>query len=253
VIRDISDRMKAEHALARAKNAADAASSEFESFSYSVAHDLRAPLRGIDGYSQVLLNEYSSDLAPEAQRCLLRVRDAVRHMAQLIESLLSLAHISQSEILHEQVDLSAIARAAALQLQSSAPERSVELHIADGLACRGDRRLLTMVLTNLLGNAWKFTGKLTRPRIEFGRSRDSDPHAFFVSDNGAGFDMTFAAKLFGVFQRLHARHEFEGTGIGLAAAQRIIQRHRGRIWAEGAVDRGATFFFTLGNEEVSHE
>jgi PAS domain S-box-containing protein len=249
--RDISDRKRAEQALARAKEAAEVASGEFEAFSYSVAHDLRAPLRGIDGFSQALLEDYGDKLDPAGQRALTKVRESAQYMAQLIESLLSLARISQSDIRREHVDLSALAREVSRQLQTTQPERRVDIQIADGLTCDGDGRLLGIAFANLLGNSWKFTGKRPDPRIEFGVASDQQQHPFFVRDNGAGFDMAFAEKLFGVFQRLHSGSEFEGTGIGLATVQRIIRRHGGRIWADAAPEHGATFYFTVG-EKVLH-
>jgi len=156
-----------------------------------------------------------------------------------------LARISQTDIRRERVDLSAVVHEILGRLQSEQPDRSVDLHIAEGVTCEGDSRLLEIAFANLLGNAWKFTAKRQDPRIEFGLTQDGQRSAFFVSDNGAGFDMAFAERLFGVFQRLHAADEFEGTGIGLATVQRIVRRHGGRIWANGAVERGATFYFTL--------
>ncbi|PYV10024.1 MAG: PAS domain-containing sensor histidine kinase, partial [Acidobacteria bacterium] len=246
VARDITGRKRAEAALARAKDAAEAAGRELEAFSYSVAHDLRAPLRGIDGYSQVLLEDYSDKLDDEGKKHLKTVRQSAQQMAQLIESLLSLARVTRSEIRRERVDLSRLARAAAGRLQSAQPRRQGEFAIAEGLVGTGDSRLLGVLLENLLGNAWKFTGKRPKARVEFGRTREGGEEAYFVRDNGAGFDMAYASKLFGVFQRLHSISEFEGTGVGLATVQRIVRRHGGRIWAEGEVDRGATFYFTLG-------
>jgi light-regulated signal transduction histidine kinase (bacteriophytochrome) len=166
-------------------------------------------------------------------------------MAQLIESLLALARISQADLKQEQVDLSALAREASLRLQTEHPEREVDVEITDGLTCQGDSRLLGIAFANLLGNAWKFTGRRQDPRVKFGVAQNGTGSTFFVSDNGAGFDMAFSDKLFGVFQRLHTGTEFEGTGIGLATVQRIVRRHGGRIWAEGAPEKGATFYFTL--------
>jgi PAS domain S-box-containing protein len=247
--RDISERKRAEEALAHAKEAAESANRELEAFSYSVAHDLRAPLRGIDGFSLVLLEDYSERLDEQGRRFLGRVRESVQHMAQLIESLLSLARLTRGEIRHEDVDLSALARATAERLTDAEPDRCVEISITDGLTCAGDGRLLGVVLDNLLGNALKFTGKRDDARIEVGCLADGPPLVFFVRDNGAGFDMAYASKLFGVFQRLHAPSEFQGTGIGLATVQRIIARHGGRIWAEASVGAGATFFFTLAQRE----
>ncbi len=245
VARDISARKRADAALAKARDAAELANRELEAFSYSVAHDLRAPLRGIDGFSQALLDEYAERLDPAALRYLGKVREAARYMAQLIENLLSLARISHGEMRHETVDLSAIAHATSRRLQSEQPHRKIEVRIAEGLVCHGDPRLLGIAFANLFGNAWKFTTGRTDARVEFGVVQHDSRPAFFVSDNGAGFDMAFSEKLFGVFQRLHTSAEFEGTGIGLATVERIIRRHGGRIWAEGAVERGATFYFTL--------
>jgi PAS domain S-box-containing protein len=245
VSRDISDRKRAEEALARAKEAAEIASRELQSFSYSVAHDLRAPLRGIDGFSKALLDDYSDKLDAEGQRYLDRVRESAQHMAELIESLLTLARVTQTDIRRERVDLTQLARGVAERLKTSQPERNVEFLIAKGLVQTGDGRLLSVVFENLLGNAWKFTRNQPKGCIEVGSSRQDGQAVFFVRDNGAGFDMAFASKLFGVFQRLHASHEFEGTGIGLATVQRIVRRHGGRVWAEGKVAEGATFHFTL--------
>jgi PAS domain S-box-containing protein len=244
-IRDITERKQAEEALALAKENAEAAGREFEAFSYSVAHDLRAPLRGIDGFSQALLEDYGDKLDADGRHFLGRVRDAAQQMAQLIESLLVLARATQGELRSEPVDLSAMTRAVAERLADAEPGRDVELRIADGLAASGDGRLLSVVLENLLGNAWKFTRHTSGSRIEVGCEHEADPPVFFVRDNGAGFDMAFAPKLFGVFQRLHRPDEFEGTGIGLATVQRIVRRHGGRIWAEGRIGEGATFRFTL--------
>lgn len=244
-IRDITDRKRAEEAIALAKEATEAANRELEAFSYSVAHDLRAPLRGIDGFSQALLEDYSEKLDAEGRRYLQRVRESAQHMGQLIDALLSLARITRGDIRRERVDLSALAQRIATGLEASQPDRGVEFLIEPGLVTIGDGRLLGIVLENLLGNAWKFTRHQPRARIEFGRLREDDESPYFVRDNGAGFDMAFASKLFGVFQRLHAVREFEGTGIGLATVHRIILRHGGRISAEGQVGAGATFKFTL--------
>jgi PAS domain S-box-containing protein len=251
--RDISERKRAEEALARAKEAAEAASHELESFSYSVAHDLRAPLRGIDGFSQVLLEDYADKLDAEGQRYLGRVRESAQHMAQLIESLLALARVTRDDIRRETVDLSALARATVERLRASQPERPAEIVIGEGLTLEGDARLLGLVLENLFSNAWKFTRNQGVAQIELGRRGYGIETVFFIKDNGAGFDMTFASKLFGVFQRLHAPSEFEGTGIGLATVQRILTRHGGRIWAEGDVGKGATFFFTLGKGSADND
>src|SRR6266540_1603827 len=245
VARDISDRKRAEKALASAKEATDLANRELEAFSYSVAHDLRAPLRGIDGFSHALLEDYAPQLDEEGQRFLRRVRESAQQMAQLIESLLSLARVTRGDLRRESVDLSDCARATAARLREVQPERNIEFLIGKGLSVNGDSQLLAIVLENLLGNAWKFTRDQAKACIEFARATRDGQSLFFVRDNGAGFDMAFASKLFGVFQRLHTPQEFEGTGIGLATVQRIIRRHNGRIWAEGQVGGGATFYFTL--------
>ena len=217
---------------------------ELESFSYSVAHDLRAPLRAIDGFGLALMEDYAEKLDDDGVQYLRYVRESAQQMARLIDDLLGLSRVTRGDFQRGLVDLSEIAVAVAARLRRGAPERQVELVVADRLLCEGDDRLLTIVLENLIGNAWKFTGKCAKPRIEVGVIGDA-PRTYFVRDNGAGFDMAYAAKLFGMFQRLHPAAEFEGTGIGLATVQRVIRRHGGRIWAEGAVGCGATFFFTL--------
>ena len=247
----MTDARANQEALARAKEAAEAANRELESFSYSVAHDLRAPLRSIDGFSQALLEDYADRLDADGQKYLGFVRGSAQQMAQLIDDLLALSRVTRSELRHAEVDLSALAQAAVLRQQQAAPARQVEVVIEDGLRDRGDARLLAVVFDNLLGNAWKFTGKQAAPRIEFARVVHEGHPAYRVRDNGAGFDMAFAHKLFGVFQRLHAAAEFDGTGVGLATVRRVIARHGGQAWAEGAVGRGASFYFTLGPEEPS--
>ncbi len=223
----------------------EAANKELEAFSYSVSHDLRTPLRGIDGFSQALLDEYADKLDAQGKDYLRRIRAACQRMAQLINDLLSLSRVTRSEMARQRVYLSRMARSLAEELQKTQPERQVEFAIAEGIIVNGDAHLLKIALENLIGNAWKFTGKNTQARIEFGMIRYEDKPAYFVRDNGAGFDMAYVDKLFGVFQRLHSPTEFPGTGIGLAIVQRIIHRHGGRIWAEGKIDEGATFFFTI--------
>jgi DNA-binding response OmpR family regulator len=218
---------------------------ELEAFSYSVAHDLRAPLRAVDGFSQALLEDYAGKLDDEGKRYLNYVRESAQQMGQLIDDLLSLSRVSRSDFQSESVDLTAIARDVSARISRRSPDRRVELLIQEGLETAGDARLLTIAFENLLGNAWKFTGKRAGARIEVGGNVVDGCRTYFVRDNGAGFDMAYAAKLFGVFQRLHSTAEFEGTGIGLATVQRVIRRHGGRIWAEGAVGAGATFTFTL--------
>jgi len=248
-IRDTTERKKAGEIMARAKEAAETANRELEAFSYSVAHDLRAPLRGIDGFSLALLEDYSDQLDAEGKDYLKRVRESAQFMAQLIDDLLMLARVTQSELRRERVDLSRLAQVAAARLQRAQPERQTEIIIADGLFAEGDGRLLGIVFDNLLSNAWKFTAKQPNARIEFGLGQDGGRAAYVVRDNGAGFDMAYASKLFGVFQRLHTVNEFEGTGIGLATVQRIILRHGGHIWAHGQVNAGAAFYFTLEEKE----
>jgi light-regulated signal transduction histidine kinase (bacteriophytochrome) len=229
------------------RNAAEllAANAELDAFAYSVSHDLRAPLRSIDGFSQVLLEDYAGTLDEAGRDSLQRVRAASQRMATLIDDLLKLARVTRAEMRTEVVDLSGMAGDIAAELQRTAPERQVEFAIAPGLKARGDSRLLRVALDNLLRNSWKYTANQPRPWIEFGSAEGNGNRVFMVRDNGAGFDMQYADKLFGVFQRLHSAAEFEGTGVGLATVRRIITRHGGRIWAEGAVDQGATFYFTL--------
>ena len=219
---------------------------ELESFSYSVSHDLRAPLRAIDGYSQILLEDFADALDDDGKKYLRYVREATQHMAQLIDDLLSLARVTRTEIHRVDVDLTALARRISERLRAASPERDGHFIIKDGMRGNADSRLLAVLLENLLGNAWKFTSKRKEAEITFGcEERDGKP-TYFVKDNGAGFDMAYTAKLFGAFQRLHATSEFEGTGIGLATVQRVLHRHDGDVWAEGKVDGGATFYFTLG-------
>jgi len=227
----------------------EALNRELEAFSYSVSHDLRAPLRSIDGFSQSLLEDYAGRLDDTGRDYLCRVRAASQRMAQLIDDLLNLSRITRAEIYREEVDLSALARSIVAELQKSQPERPVEFTIAPGLAAEGDARLLRIALENLLNNAWKFTSKHPAARIEFGAMEQEGQTVYFIRDDGAGFDMAYADKLFGAFQRLHTASEFPGTGIGLATVQRIIHRHGGCVWARGEVERGATFYFTLTTKE----
>ena len=223
----------------------EAANKELEAFSYSVSHDLRAPLRGIDGFSLALIEEYSDRLDATGQHYLQRVRAGSRHMAQLIEDLLNLSRVTRSEIHRVRVDLSALARTVIAELQRLHPERRVRAEIADGLVTHGDPGLLRAMFENLLGNSWKFTRKHEVATIEVGVTEREGERAYFVRDDGAGFDMAYANKLFRPFQRLHTMEDFEGTGIGLATVQRIVLRHGGRVWGEAAVERGATFYFVL--------
>ncbi|GAI50608.1 unnamed protein product, partial [marine sediment metagenome] len=218
---------------------------ELEAFAYSVSHDLRAPLRSIDGFSQMLFEHYNDKLDDEGKSYLQRVRSASQRMAELIDDLINLSRVTRSEMRYETVDLSALARTITMELQQSQPERDVEFIIAPGLVAKGDAHLLRVALKNLLDNAWKFSRKQASARIKFSYAETNGQPAYFVRDNGVGFDMAYANKLFGTFQRLHSPDEFEGSGIGLATVQRIIHRHGGKIWAESAVGQGATFYFTL--------
>jgi len=250
IARDITEIKRTRRELERAKEAAEVANRELEAFSYSVAHDLRAPLRTIDGFSQALLDDCGDRLDADGQRHLRYVREAAQLMAHLIDDVLTLSRVTRSDLRREAVDLSALARAAVARLEQAGPRRDLAVVIAGGVAADGDPRLLGLVLDNLLSNAWKFTAKRAGgARIEFGADTVDGEARYFVRDNGAGFDMTYVDKLFGAFQRLHAAHDFEGTGVGLATVQRVVHRHGGRVWAEGEVGVGATFTFTLGKRE----
>jgi hypothetical protein len=218
---------------------------ELESFCYSVSHDLRAPLRHIHGFSNILMNDFRENLSSEAQGYLERISAASNHMGELIDDLLQLSRVSRSELTCQEVDLSAMARETMAMLRESSACRDVAVSIADGMKAKGDATLLRMVMQNLLDNAWKYTSKQESAVIEFSTTDFDGKPAFYIRDNGVGFDMSYNNKLFGPFQRLHKVGDFEGTGIGLATVQRIIQRHGGNIWAEGHVNAGATFYFTL--------
>jgi light-regulated signal transduction histidine kinase (bacteriophytochrome) len=245
--RDANRALNARNAeLVKAKEAAEAASKELEAFSYSVSHDLRAPLRSIDGFSQALLEDYAGALDDRGKGYLKRVRSATQHMARLIDDLLRLARVARVGMEPETVDLAEVARDIFEQLKREQPQRTVETLVPASMVVHGDARLLTVAMENLLSNAWKFTSKTAGARIEVGL-HDNGDRVYFVKDNGAGFDMKYADRLFGPFQRLHTVEEFEGTGVGLATVQRIIRRHGGRIWAEAEVGKGATFSFTLAD------
>jgi PAS domain S-box-containing protein len=238
MIRDITLQKQAEEAL-------QLANKELESFCYSVSHDLRTPLRAIDGFSKELLDNTLARLDDRGKKDLSRIRKAAQRMAQLIEDLLNLSRVSRSEIVSQSVDLSAQVQKVVQELKEAYPERQVEWVITPKAVVSGDAQLLQIMLDNLIRNAWKFTGKKAAARIEFGVSRLGGKITYFVRDNGAGFNMTYANKLFGVFQRLHDAEDFPGTGIGLATVQRIIQRHRGTLWVEAQENQGATFYFSL--------
>ncbi|MGI8911118.1 MAG: sensor histidine kinase [Rubrobacteraceae bacterium] len=218
---------------------------ELEAFSYSVSHDLRAPLRSIDGFSQILLEDYRDELDEEGRDYLGRVRKSAQRMGQLIDDLLELSRVTRAPLRRASVDLSGMAADVAGVLKASAPERRGRFVISDGLVARGDARLLRVALENLLGNAWKFTSKEPEAAVAFGAARMEGLRTYYVRDNGAGFDEAYAGRLFGAFQRLHGSDEFDGTGVGLATVARVIRRHGGEVWAEGKVGEGATFYFTL--------
>jgi signal transduction histidine kinase len=234
-----------EQRVAQRTRMLEAANKELEAFSYSVSHDLRAPLRSIDGFSQLLSKKLGDQLDATSQDYLQRVRRASLRMGELIDDLLTLSKVSRSELKQENVDLSQIAHEILDGLRANSPARQIEVEIQDGIKANADARLIRGVLENLLGNAWKFTTRQPQPRIEFGCNEDSGRRVYFVRDNGAGFDMQYVGKLFGAFQRLHKVEEFEGTGIGLATVQRIVTRHGGTVWVEAELGKGATFFFTL--------
>jgi signal transduction histidine kinase len=225
------------------------ANKELETFSYSVSHDLRAPLRGIDGWSQALLEDYHDQLDEQGQQYIERVRSEAQRMGRLIDDMLQLSQMARAVMIKKRVDLSALAQTIVERLKMDEPQRQVDFKIQAGLSAKGDSHLLEVVLVNLLGNAFKFTSKQPEAHIEFGRTESKGQGVFFIRDNGAGFDMAYSKKLFGAFQRMHKNSEFPGTGIGLATVQRIIHRHDGRVWAEAEVGHGATFYFTI--EEIT--
>jgi light-regulated signal transduction histidine kinase (bacteriophytochrome) len=231
--------------LQNANSTLAAVNKELEAFSYAVSHDLRAPLRSINGFSQAILEGYPDKLDEQGKHYLQRLSSNVQKMGEIIDDLLKLSRLTRSEMKLEIVNLGTLAQSIATELQKAEPERQVEFVITPGLSAKGDEHLLRLVLENLLGNAWKYTGKHPQARIEFGSTQVDGKQVFLVRDDGAGFDMTYADKLFTPFQRLHSVNEFPGIGIGLATVQRIVSRHGGRVWAEGEIEKGATFYFTL--------
>ncbi len=255
---DIAARQHAEEEISRlnqdlerrvAARTADlqAANNELAAFTYSVSHDLRAPLRTMHGFAQVVAREHGQELSPQAKDYLDRVQNGAQRMETLIGDLLRLSEISQRTINPVEVDLSALAQNVANELQADEPGRTVQWQIEPGMAAKGDAGLLRILLANLLGNAWKYTGRCSAARIEFGCENAGAGPIYFVSDNGVGFDMKYGEKLFTAFQRLHRADEFPGTGIGLATVARIVRRHGGKVWAEGKVGEGARFSFSLAS------
>ena len=221
---------------------------ELESFCYSVSHDLRGPLRSISGFSQALKEELPGDLPGESKRYFDKISAATIRMGQLIEDLLNLSRVSRGDLVRQDVDFSAMAQSVIHELQVEKTETVVDYSIWDGINVNADPKLLRIVLENLLSNAWKFTSKVENPRVEVGSMRDGDREVLFVRDNGAGFDMKYAGKLFSAFQRLHGMDEYPGTGIGLATVHRVIRRHGGRVWCDSTIGKGAVFFFTLHHD-----
>jgi len=251
-IDDITEKKKLERDVVKARDVAEASNKELEAFSYSVSHDLRAPLRGIDGFSEALLDDYRDKLDATGKNYLERIRAGTQRMGSLIDDMLKLSRVSRAELKRESIDLSEMVQAILLTVRQNNPARDVKVSIQKDIIIDGDRHLLEIALTNLIDNAWKFTGKTKNARIEFGTLLKDGKPVIFIRDNGVGFDMAYVGKLFGAFQRLHKIAEFPGTGIGLATVKRIITRHGGEVWAESEVGKGATFYFTLkdaGNDK----
>ena len=249
IMRDVSELNRAQRELAQTRDGLEAVNRELSAFSYSVAHDLRTPLVGILGFSQILSEDYGPRLDAEGRDHLEQILLAAGRMDGLIEAMLRLGRVTRATIRREHLDLSTLAEATRARLARTDPNRRPEVKIMPNMRANGDAVLIAALLDNLIGNAWKFTRARIPGRIEIGRAHSADGGAYFVRDDGIGFDMSDASRLFGAFQRLHTEREFEGTGIGLATVQRIVERHGGRVWAEAKRDEGATFFFTLGAPE----
>ncbi|RYZ92284.1 MAG: PAS domain-containing sensor histidine kinase, partial [Proteobacteria bacterium] len=245
ITKDMTERKRYEEELKKQGAALGAANKELEAFSYSVSHDLRSPLRGIDGFSQALLEDYDTKLDEEGRKYLQYIRAGTQKMGRLIDDLLNLSRMTRSEMTVAEVSLTELARNIEASLRAASPDREVLVDIQEGLRAEGDRGLLNVMLENLISNAWKFTAKKENASIEFGSELRGEECVFFIRDNGAGFDMKYYDKLFGAFQRLHSEAEYRGTGVGLATVRRIVTRHAGQIWAESTVGEGTTFFFTL--------
>jgi PAS domain S-box-containing protein len=248
VLRDVTERKRTEEELIRQKAELASSNAELEKFAYLIAHDLRAPLRGVNGFSHILLEDHAGGLDEEGRDLLRRVRDGALRMGQLIDDLLELPRLARTEMRRERVDLSALARTIVQDLERDKTVRVVEFAVSESPPADGDARLIEVALRNLLDNARKFTSREPHPRVEFGATEANGLPVYHVRDNGVGFDPAYSDKLFGVFQRLHAPEEFEGTGMGLATVQRVVERHGGRVWAEGTVGGGATVYFTLSPE-----
>jgi PAS domain S-box-containing protein len=244
-ISDVTNHRRVKEELSRTNASLELVNRELESFAYSVSHDLRAPLRAMTGFARIVATDYAARLDETGQDYLGRIQAAAQRMGHLIDDLLALSRVTRGELKREPLDLSSLATRIAGELQGAEPARTATFHLEPRLQVEADPRLLEVLLRNLLDNAWKFTAKEPQARIELGCLRNGEQREFFVRDNGAGFDMAYADKLFGAFQRLHRQQDFPGTGIGLATVQRIVARHGGRIRAEGAPGAGATFFFTL--------
>ena len=261
IARDITQRKQTEEELRRIQAeleqrvskrtaALRAVNEELEAFTYSASHDLRAPLRGIDGFSQAILEDYSSVLDSSAIRYVERIRAGAQRMGEIIDALLMLSRITTTRLHLQRVDLGKLAREIVAELQEAEPGRQLELEVQPGLLVKADQQLMRIALQNLLGNAWKFTRERDPARIEVGKVGDGEENTFFIRDNGAGFDMSYADKLFAPFQRIHHPSRFEGSGIGLGTVQRVISRHGGKVWGRGQPDAGATFYFQLPDEQA---